>query len=117
LLSFNFDLFYQKGAANAKADTLSRCPVFTFREGGMMAAGKQTMLRKEQWLEVGATQLDETEDGSINIGAMHIKQLLPEAKEWIKEQALLDEEYRTICKQLLSEGNLDSEYNICDEIL
>jgi hypothetical protein len=109
LLSFNFDLFYQKGAANAKADILSRCLVFTFREGGMMAAGKQTMLRKEQWLEVGAMQLDETEIGCINIGAIDIEQLSPEAKERIKEKALLDEEYRTICKQLLSEGNMDSE--------
>jgi hypothetical protein len=62
-------------------------------------------------------QLEETEVGCINIGAMDIEQLLPEAKEWIKEKAVLDEVYRTICKQLLSEGNMDSVYKIRDEIL
>jgi hypothetical protein len=48
---------------------------------------------------------------------MDIEQLLPEAKERIKEKALLDEHYRTICKQLVSRRNVDKEYEIHNEIL
>jgi len=44
LQAFNFDLFYRKGLLNHKADTLSKCPVFTSKEGGMTAAGNQTLL-------------------------------------------------------------------------
>jgi len=115
--SFNFDLFYRKGSSNLKADTLSRCPEFTSGEGGTMAAGNKTLLRKEQWLEVGAMQIEDEEMSCINIGAMDIERLLPEAKESIKEKALLDEDYRTICKQLVSGGNVDKEYRFRDEIL
>jgi hypothetical protein len=52
LQTYNFDLFYRKGSSNQKADTLSRCPAFTSREGGPTAAGEQTLLRKEQWMEI-----------------------------------------------------------------
>jgi len=117
LLSSNFELIYRKGAANITADTLSRCPAFTSREGGTTAAGKQTLLRKEQWLEVGAMQLHDMEIGCLNFGAMDIEQVLPEAKERIKEKALVDNNYRMICKQLIPGGHVDKEYEIRDEIL
>jgi len=59
LKQYNFDLLYRKGSANAKADTLSRCPAFTSKEGGTTSATNHMMLRKEQWLEVGAMQLED----------------------------------------------------------
>jgi hypothetical protein len=62
-------------------------------------------------------QIDEEGIGCINIGALDIEQLLPEAKERIKENAMLDENYRTICKQLVSGGNVDKEYTTHDELL
>ena len=68
LQSYSFDLFYRKGSSNQKADTLSRCPAFTSREGGTTAAGQQTLLQKEQWVEIGTMQLDDDDHEEINIG-------------------------------------------------
>ena len=70
-------------------------------------AGQQTLLQKEQWVEIGATQLDDEDREEIRIGAIAIEQLLPEAKERIKENALLDKGYVAICKQLSSGGKVD----------
>jgi hypothetical protein len=117
LQSYNFVLFYRKGSSNQKADTLSRCPAFTSREGGTTAAGQQTLLRKEQWVEIGAMQIDDNDREQIEIGALAIEQLLPEAQERIKEKALLDEEYISICKQLSSRGIGDVHYEIKDNLL
>jgi len=97
LVSFNFDLYYRKGSANQKADILSWCPAFTSKEGGTTATGNQMLLRKEQWLEVGELQIDDEDYDTIKIGALDIDQLLPEAKERIKEKDLLDDEYQAIC--------------------
>jgi len=82
LKQYNFQLLYRKGASNAKADILSRCTAFTSREGGTTSATNQTMLDKSQWLEVGAMELDLNNDyESIQISAMEVDQLLPEARE------------------------------------
>ena len=67
-----------KGSSNAKADILSMCSVFTSREGGTTAATVQTFLNKEQWLEVGAMELDLDDDFElIQISAIEEHQLLP----------------------------------------
>jgi hypothetical protein len=117
LQTYNFDLFYRKGTSNQKADTLSRCPAFTSREGSTTATGQQTLLLKEQWVEIGAMQLDDNVCEQILIGALAIEQLLPEAKERIKEKALLDEEYISICKKLKNRGLCDVHYEIKDDLL
>jgi len=74
LVSFNFDLYYQKGSVNQKADILSRCPAFTSKEGGTTAIENKMSLKNEQWLEVGAMQIDDEGFGSIDIGALDIDQ-------------------------------------------
>ena len=117
LVSFNFDLYYRKGSANQKADILSRCLAFTSREGGTTATGNKLLLRKEQWLEIGAMQLDDNGREDIYIGALDIDQMLPEAKERIKEKALLDDSYISICKQLSSGDVTDKHYELVDHIL
>jgi transposase InsO family protein len=117
LKQYNFVLLYRKGTSNAKADILSRCPAFTSREGGTTSATNQEMLDKEQWLEVGAMELENANVDSISIAALDIEQLLPEAKERIKEKALLDKQYRKLCKQVVSEGNIDKNFTIKDDIL
>jgi hypothetical protein len=106
LLSYSFNMFYRKGSSNQKADMLSRCPAFTSREGSTTAAGQQTLLQKEQWVEIGAMQLDDDENEIIMIRALEGAQLLPEAKERIKERALLDDKYVAICKQLFQKAML-----------
>jgi hypothetical protein len=103
LQTFNFDLFYRKGFSILKADSLSRCLAFTCSVGGTTAAGNQTFLWNEQWLEIRAMQIKVNKIDVINIGAMDVKQLSPEAKEHIKKKALLDQDYQTICKQHSSE--------------
>jgi len=117
LLSYSFDLFYCKGSSNQKADALSRCPAFTSREGGTTAAGQQTLLCKEQWVEIGAMQLDDDDREGINIEALAVEQLLPEAKETLKEKAMLDEDYLAISRQISSGGKVDKHYEIKEDLL
>jgi hypothetical protein len=42
---------------------------------------------------------------------------LPQAKERIKQQALLDEDYVAICRQVNSGGKIDKRYEIKDDLL
>jgi len=53
---------------------------------------------------------------TIQISAMDMEQLLPEAKERIKEKAMLDEKYRDLCKQISSGGNMDGNFTIVNEL-
>jgi hypothetical protein len=76
------------------------------------------MLQKEQWVTVGAMELDlNINFESIHISAFHVVQLLPEAKERIKEKAMLDNKYRELCKQVTTEGNIDKSFSVKDELL
>jgi len=80
-------------------DILSRCPGFTSREGGTTSATNRTFLDTSQWLEVGAVDLDTNDKYErIQISAIDVDQLLPEAKERIKEKAMLDKKFRDRCK-------------------
>jgi len=118
LKQYNFRLLYRKGSSNAKADILSRCPEFTSNGGGTTSATSQSMLDKEQWLEVGAMEVDLDNDyETIQVSAMDMDQLLPEAKERLKEKARLDEKYRELCKQVTTKGNIDKNFTITDDLL
>jgi hypothetical protein len=117
LKQYNFVLLYRKGASSAKADILSRCPAFTSREGGTTSATSQTIVDKEQWLEVGAMELDVEQYKPIQISAMEVELLLPEVKERIKEKAMLDEKYRELCKEVTKGGNIDKGFTITDGLL
>ena len=77
------------------------------------------MLQKEQWLEVAAMELDRENDDyeSIQISAIDVDQLLPEAKERIKEKAMLDDKYRELCNQVSLGGNIDKSFSISNELL
>jgi len=118
LKQYNFQILYRKGSANVKADILSRCPEFTSREGGTTSATQQTIVDKRQWLEVGAMDLDaNNEYETVQISAIDVEQLLPKAKERIKEKAMLDEKYRDLCKQVSSGGNIDGNFTLANELL
>jgi len=54
---------------------------------------------------------------TIQISAIEVDQLLPEAKERIKETAMLDEKYRDLCKQTSSGGNIYGNFSISNELL
>ena len=54
---------------------------------------------------------------AIQISAMEVEQLLPEAKERIKEKVMLDDKYREICKQVATNGNVDQNFSLIDELL
>jgi hypothetical protein len=75
------------------------------------------MLNKEQWLEVGATELNQEEYEDVKISAIEIELLLPEAKERIKEKARLDDKYRELCKQVIKGENMDKKFTIMDDLL
>jgi len=118
LKQYNSLILYRKGSANVKADTLSRCPAFTSREGGTTSTTTQEMLDKSQWLEISTMELDiKDEYETIQISAMDVEQLLPEAKETIKEKAVLDERYRALCKQVSSGEVVDKNFTMPDGLL
>jgi len=118
LKQYNFRLLYRKGSSNTKADILPTCPAFTSREGGTTSATEQLMIDKEQWLEVGAMEIDlDYGYESIQISAIDVDQLLPEAKERIKGKAMLDERYRDLCKQVKKDGNIDKNFTITNDLL
>jgi hypothetical protein len=75
------------------------------------------LLWKEQFVEIGAMQLDDDDRQEIGIAAVAIKQLLLEAKEMIEENALLDENYVAFCRHLTSRGKVDERYEIKDDLL
>jgi hypothetical protein len=75
-------------------------------------------LDKEQWLEVGTMTLDLDDSyQSIQISAMEVDQLLLEARDRIKEKAMLDEKYRELCKQVTKGGNINKGFSISNELL
>jgi hypothetical protein len=97
---------------------LSRGPEFTVREGGTTSATKQLMLDKEQWLDVGAMENDRDYGyETIQISAIDVDQLLPEAKERIKEKAMLDNKYRELYKQVAKDGNINKNFSISNDLL
>jgi hypothetical protein len=76
------------------------------------------MLQKEQWLEVRAMELDLDADfETIQISAIEVEQLLPEANEMFKEKAMLDDQYRELCKQVTTGGNNNKGISINNELL
>jgi hypothetical protein len=75
------------------------------------------MLDKEQWLEIGAMELDFAEYKAIQIPAIEVDQLLPEAKERIKDKAMMDGKYRELCKQVTTGGNIDKSFSISNDLL
>jgi hypothetical protein len=117
LKQYNIQLLYRKGASIAKAYMLSQCPAFTFRERGKTSTINQTMSDKEQWLKVGAMENDLDGYKSIQILAMEVALLSPEAKERIKEKAMLDEKYRELCKQVKLGGNVDKTFSVTNELV
>jgi len=54
---------------------------------------------------------------SIQIPAIEVEQLLPEAKEKIKEKAMLDDKYRELCNQVSLGGHIDKGFAIKEELL
>ena len=118
LATFNFDLYNQKGSSNRTADASTRCPAFTSRERGTTVAGNQTLLRKEQWLEVGAMEIEDDQYEVLKIAALKLDLLLPEAKQRIKDKALLDEQYRKICQRVACQHDaIDVNFSIKENLL
>jgi len=117
LKGYDFVIVYRKGSANQKADILSRCPAYTSRVGGTTAIATEPLLGPEQWLEVGAMEIEDEEFQEINIGAIEVESLLPEQKQRINNDALADEVYKSIYKEVAKEKCIDKNYEIIDDLL
>jgi len=117
LKGYNFVIEYRKGTGNQKADILSRCPAYTFRVGGTTAITTEPLLGPDQWLEVGAMEIEDDNFQEICIEAMEVELLLPERKRKIIDDALLDERYKSICKLVKIGNNADENYEIIEDLL
>jgi hypothetical protein len=100
LQEYNFKIVYRKGSQNGKADTLSRCPEFIAREGGMMSAANKSLLGPEYWTNIGSLSLENKDDEEIVLAGFSIMELTTTMKEnWIKEVEC-DQEYQGILEQV-----------------
>jgi len=98
-MQYNFQFLYRKSSLKVEADIYSRCPAFTSKAVGTTSVSNQTMLQKDQWLDVEAMECVLKDDyNSIQILVHEVDQLLPEARERIKEKAMLDEKSSELCK-------------------
>jgi hypothetical protein len=112
LLEFNFVIINRKGSFNQKADILSRCPSYTFRDGGTTATSEKPMLGPDQWLEGAAMEIYNETLEYIDIGALEVTLLSTDQKEAIIQDAKLDEEYMQVCKAVSKAENVDINYTI-----
>jgi len=63
-------------------------------------------------------EIDDDDDfQEICIGATEVELLLPEQKQRIIEEAMLDDDYRSICKRISKGNNEDFNYEILDNLL
>lgn len=117
LKSCDFVIIYRKGSANRKADILSWCPAYTSREGGTTAIMEKPLLGPEQWLEIGAMEIEDDNYDTIEIGAIEVDQLLLEQKETIMQDAKLDDQYKEISNARGNSNKVESNYSIEDNLL
>jgi len=50
----------------------------------------EPLLAPEQWLEIGAMEIEEDDDETIEIGALDIDNMIPGQKEKIKQDTMLE---------------------------
>jgi hypothetical protein len=110
-LEYSFVIIYRKGSLNQKADILSRCPAYTFREGGTTAISEKPMLGPDQWLEIRAMEIYDESLEYIEIGVLEVALLSPDQKEAIIQDAKMDEEYMKICRAVSKGDNVDANYS------
>jgi hypothetical protein len=77
----------------------------------------EPLLGPEQWLEVGAIEIEDDDFQEISIGAMEVESLLPEHKQRIINDALLDEDYKNRGKGITKGDSVDTYYEIIDDLL
>jgi hypothetical protein len=103
LQEYTFTIVYRKGSQNLPADILSRCPADTSGVGGTTAMVEKPMLGPDQWLEIGAMEIDDDEYEVIDTEALEISKMDRAQKELLKQDALRDEDYITLCKAVTKE--------------
>jgi len=85
--------------------------------GGTTAIKTEPLLGPEKWLEVGAMEIEDDESQEIYIGVMEVESLLPEQKQRIINDALADDLYKSICKEVAKGKNIDTNYELIDDFL
>jgi len=78
---------------------------------------EKPLLGPEQWLEIGAMEVEDDDYNTIDIGAIDVDQLLPAQKERIIQDAKLDAQYKEMCKAEGKRNTVDSIYSIEDNLL
>jgi hypothetical protein len=84
---------------------------------GTTAITTEPLLGPDQWLEVGAMEIENEEYQEIAIEAMEIEMWLPEQKKRIISDAMVDEQNRSIYKGVTKVGNIDSNSEIIEDLL
>jgi hypothetical protein len=108
---------YRNGPLDQKADILSNCPAYTFREGNTTAILENPMLGPDRWFEIAAIQIYDDSLDHIDIAALDIALLSSDRKEAILQDATMDEEYIQLCNTVTKGENIDSSYTIQEHVL
>jgi len=75
------------------------------------------MLGPDQWLEIGAMEIDDDEYETVEIGAIEIAKMDQAQKESLKQDALQDEEYTALCKATVKGENISKECSMDQDLL
>jgi len=78
---------------------------------------EKPLLGPEQWLEVGAMEIEDDDYVTIDIGALDIDLLIPARTEGIILDAKLDDQYLGICRAIAKSNTVDKSYSIEDNLL
>jgi len=62
-------------------------------------------------------QIEDKDIDVIQLSALDIEVLLPEVKTRIQENAMLDNNYREACMQVVKGGNANKGYSIKEDLL
>jgi hypothetical protein len=62
-------------------------------------------------------ELDFDSYKSIQISAIEVDQLLPEARDKIKEKPMQDGKYKELCKQVMGGENIDKNCSLSNHLL
>jgi len=115
LLAYNFVIIYQKDSSNQKADILSRCLAYTSGVGDTTAVMYKQLLGPDQWLGIGAMDIEIDDYQQTAIAALHIGPSTLAHKARHKQDAMQDEEYQSICKFVYKGEKVDEHNKLTEE--
>jgi len=114
---FHLVILSRKGSAIHKADIWSRSLAYISGVGGTIAVMVRQLWGPDQWLEIGAMEINTKVYEQIKIPARIVSTSLLEPNAKITSDKVPDDEYKNICQPITMGERIDEHYEIWDELL